>query len=203
MGGDFYDAFELSDGNWALTLGDVCGKGSEAAVITALSRYTLRAAAMRSRDPAAVLRTLNEAIHRQYPSEYCTAVYATLDPRSGALEMTLAGHPHPLLLSAAGDVTAVGTSSPLLGPYAEWRGSTNAVVLHPGDTLFLYSDGVTDARAGKDFYGDERLVETLRSAAGLPAAEAVGMLESSVLDFAGVLSDDLAILAIQRPLLTD
>ena len=203
VGGDFYDAFELSDGNWALTLGDVCGKGSEAAVITALARYTLRAAAMRSRDPEVVLQTLNEAIHRQHPNEYCTAVYATLDPRSGVLEVTLAGHPHPLLLSAAGDVTAVGTSSPLLGPYAEWHGATDAVVLNPGDTLFLYSDGVTDARAGKDFYGDERLVTTLRAATGLRASAAVDLLQTSVLDFAGVLNDDLAILAIQRPALAD
>jgi len=198
VGGDFYDAFELSDGRWALSLGDVCGKGSEAAVVTALARYTLRAASMRSRDPAAVLNTLNEAILRQYPTQFCTAVYATLEPSSGAVHLALGGHPHPLLLSADGRVTTVGTTSPLLGVLEGWQGTSEVVTLAPGDTLFLYSDGVTEARSGPDFFGDDRLADTVRGAAGLRAAPAVALIESAVLAFAGELNDDLAVLAVQR-----
>jgi len=198
VGGDFYDAFELGDGMWALSLGDVCGKGSEAAVVTALARYTLRAAAMRSANPATVLGTLNQAINRQYPTQYCTAVYATLDPASGTVELALGGHPHPLLLTAAGEVTEVGTTGPLLGPYETWQGSTDTVVLGPGDTLLLYSDGVTEARAGADFFGDDRLAVMLGQAAGLSAAAAVHLIESSVVTFAGELNDDVAILAVRR-----
>jgi len=198
VGGDFYDAFELSDGTWALTLGDVCGKGSEAAVLTALARYTLRAAAMRSRDPAAVLGVLNEAIHRQHPDQFCTAVYATLDPVTGTVELAVGGHPHPLVLTAAGQVTAVGTSSPLLGPYETWEGSTDIITLGPGDMLVFYSDGVSEARSGRGFFGDDRLAATLRTATGLPAAAAVRLLETNALSFAGQLNDDLAVLAARR-----
>ncbi|MHB1534739.1 MAG: PP2C family protein-serine/threonine phosphatase [Acidimicrobiales bacterium] len=198
VGGDFYDAFELGGGKWAFSLGDVCGKGSEAAVVTALARYTLRAAAMRNRNPAAVLATLNEAIHRQYPDQFCTAVFATLDPSSGAVEMALGGHPRPLLLSAAGEVAPKGTTRPLLGPFGYWNGSTDTFVLDAGDTLFLYSDGVTEARSGRAFFGEDRLLATVRSATGLPVASAVQLIEARVLEFAGELSDDLAVLAVRR-----
>ncbi|MEA2685794.1 MAG: phosphoserine phosphatase RsbU/P [Actinomycetota bacterium] len=198
VGGDFYDAFELREGKWAVSLGDVCGKGSQAAVITALARYTLRAAAMRRRNPAAVLSTLNEAIHRQHPDEFCTAAYATCDPRTGVVELALGGHPHPLLLTAAGDVTVVGTTSPLLGPYESWHGSTDTLVLSPGDALLLYSDGVTEARAGEEFFGHDRLVDTLRSATGLSATATAQLVETTVLKFAGALDDDLAVLVLRR-----
>ena len=198
VGGDFYDAFELRDGHWALSLGDVCGKGSQAAVVTALARYTLRAAAMRRRNPAAVLAALNEAIHRQHPDQFCTAVYATFDPRTGTVELALGGHPNPLLLTAAGEVLPIGTTSPLLGTFDAWQGATDTVVLGPGDTLLLYSDGVTEARAGKEFFGEDRLTATLRSAAGLHATAIAQLIETKVLAFAGALDDDLAVLALRR-----
>jgi len=198
VGGDFYDVFELGGGHWALTLGDVCGKGSEAAVVTALARYTLRAAAMRRRNPADVLATLNEAIRRQHPGKLCTAVYATLDPSTGMVQVALGGHPHPLLLTAAGAVTAVGITSPLLGAFASWKGATDTVVLAAGDMLLLYSDGVTEARAGEEFFGEDHLEAALGATAGRHATAAVELIERAVLDFAGELSDDLAVLAVRR-----
>lgn len=198
VGGDFYDAFELSDRRWAFSLGDVCGKGSEAAALTALARYTLRAAAMRNRDPAAVLNTLNEAINRQHPDQFCTAVYATLEPQSGKVELALGGHPHPLLLTASGVVTKVGSPSALLGPYEHWDGRTDTLTLGPGDMLVFYSDGVTEARAAKELFGEQRLEGTLAAATGLQAQGAVNLIEASVLNFAGELDDDLAILAVRR-----
>ena len=199
VGGDFYDAFELGDGSWALVLGDVCGKGSEAAAITALARYTVRAAAMRSRRPISVLATLNDAIHRQHPDTFCTLAYATLEPATGVVELALGGHPHPLLLDAAGRTRPLGQPNRLLGPYDHWTGTTETLTLEPGDTLLLYSDGLTDARVGRDFYGDQRLIEVLGSTSGLSADDAVRVIERDVFDFASVLNDDLAILAARRP----
>lgn len=198
VGGDFYDVFEVGEGQWALTLGDVCGKGSEAAVITALARYTLRAAAMRSADPATVLATLNEAVNRQHPDQFCTVAYSVFDPRSGVFRLALGGHPHPLILTAAGEVIAVGKAGTLLGPYAGWTGQTDIHQLESGDTLVFYTDGVTEARAGKEFFGDERVAGILRSAQGASAVNLVQLIEAAVVDYAGALTDDLALLAIRK-----
>ncbi len=197
VGGDFYDAFELKDGRWAFTLGDVCGKGSEAAAITALARYTIRAAAMRSRNVTTVMQSVNEAIHRNDPSRFCTAAYAAVGADATDLSLVLGGHPQPLLLRADGTVEFVGAHGPLLGTFPTWTGRASVIPFHPGDLLLLYSDGITEARSGDEFYGEDRLVETLRGAHGLDAAEVVRRIESSVLDFAGILSDDVTMLAVR------
>ena len=198
VGGDFYDVFQLNHPRWALTLGDVSGKGSEAAVVTALARYTLRAAAMRNSNPTSVLSTLNEAIHRQHPEQFCTAVCAILDPSTNTVEFALGGHPHPLILSTDGGVRWVGTSNLLLGPRRRWHGGTTTLTLRPGDALVLYSDGLTEARSGPVFFGDDRLFAAAQSATGRSAAETVEHIEATALDFAGELSDDLAILVLRR-----
>lgn len=197
VGGDFYDAFELKEGRWAFTLGDVCGKGSEAAAITALARYTIRASAMRSRNATTVLRTVNEAVHRNDPSRYCTAAYVAMRPGSGQLTLVLGGHPQPLLLRADGTVEAVGAHGALLGTFATWKGAATKVDFGPGDLLLLYSDGVTEARSSDDFYGEDRLIATLESARGQDAASVVHLIESSVLSFAGGITDDVTMLAIR------
>ncbi|MEY2463324.1 MAG: phosphoserine phosphatase RsbU/P [Acidimicrobiaceae bacterium] len=194
VGGDFYDVFELADGRWALALGDVCGKGPEAAALTALARYTLRAAAMRSASPGAVLHLLNEAIQRQHPESFCTVAYAVLDAERRRLTLASGGHPDVLLVGSTGEVTALEAGGPLLGPLPDWKGVERAVDLATGDVLVLYSDGVTEARRGQDFFGDERLSAVISDAAGLDAASIVARIETAVLDFAGALSDDLAIL---------
>lgn len=198
VGGDFYDAFELKDGRWGFTLGDVCGKGSEAAAVTALARYTMRAAAMRSRNLTTVLQTVNEAIHRSNPSRFCTAVFAALDPAGGELTLSLGGHPEPLLLRSDGTVERIGHHGALLGTFPEWKGSATKADLAAGDLLLLYSDGVTEARSGDEFYGEERLIDTLRASAGLDADAVVQQIETSVLAFAGALTDDVTMLAVRR-----
>jgi PAS domain S-box-containing protein len=198
VGGDFYDAFELKDGCWALTLGDVCGKGSEAAAVTALTRYTLRAAAMRSDSPLTVLETVHDAVHREGSSRFCTAAYADLAPESGEVRLVLGGHPKPAVLTAAGEVRRVGIHGHLLGSFPHWKGTTDTMVLEPGDLLLLFSDGVVEARRDGDLFGDARLEETLRAARGLDAVDVVEALETAVLDFAGSLNDDVAVLALRR-----
>ena len=198
VGGDFYDVFELKDGRWAFALGDVCGKGSEAATITALARYTLRAAAMRTRNSTAVMQTVNEAIHRHDPSRFCTAAYATYEVGADELHLVLGGHHEALLVQADGTVVEVGSHGHLLGPFATWSGSDVRVPFGLGDLVLFYSDGVTEARSDEDFFGLDRLIELLRSVADRPAATVVRAIEKAVLDHAGHLTDDVTLLAVRR-----
>jgi sigma-B regulation protein RsbU (phosphoserine phosphatase) len=198
VGGDFYDVFQLNDDQWALTLGDVCGKGSEAAAITALTRYTIRAAAMRQDDPRDVLETVHEAIRREESTRFCTAVYADLVPGSGRVRLALGGHPNPLVVRAGGGVEPVGSHGHLLGSFPTWSGTTETFHLDPGDVLLLFSDGVTEARRGDELFGDDRLATTLVEARGNEAADVIRHIEQAVLGFAGALGDDVAILAIRR-----
>jgi sigma-B regulation protein RsbU (phosphoserine phosphatase) len=199
VGGDFYDVFETGDGRWTLVLGDVCGKGSEAAVVTALARYSIRAAAVRRSNPADVLEYVNSEIFRQYPSLFCTAALAVVDATSGNVKLALGGHPHPLLLKTDGSVVPIGTPGRLLGPFEVWSGTTDTMTLAPGESVLLYSDGLTEARddTGRQ-YGDERLRQTLISAHGMDALTMVNFIEADVLDFAGGLTDDLTLLALKR-----
>ena len=198
VGGDFYDVFQLKDDQWALTLGDVCGKGSEAAAVTALTRYTIRAAAMRRADPRKVLETVHEAVRREGSTRFCTAAYADLVPSSGRVRLVLGGHPRPLVLRHDGRVEAVGTHGHLIGSFPTWSGTTEAVDLDPGDVLVLFSDGVTEARRDDELFGDDRLEHALRNAYGGDAAGVVKRIERAVLGFAGALDDDVAILAVRR-----
>lgn len=198
VGGDFYDAFELADGSWAFTLGDVCGKGADAATITALARYTLRASAIRNPGPADVLSRLNDAVHRQHPEQFCTAVYANVWPATGRVAMALGGHPPPLLVRAGGSVEPAGTPGRLLGPFPEWRGTASTVLLQPGDLMLCYTDGLTEARRNGEQFGERRLMDALAQFATLGVEALIKSVEAEVIAFAGELSDDLAMLAFRR-----
>ena len=198
VGGDFYDVYELADDHWAATLGDVCGAGSEAAALTALVRYSMRTAAMRDRRPSAVLDTLNEAVHRHGPSRFCTAVYLTLEPSTGSVLIALGGHAAPYVRRAAGAVEAVGAHGQLLGPFPMWKGVDTPVSLEADDLVLLFSDGVTEARRGDEQFGEDRVVAVLSETRGRSAAEVVRTLESAVIEFAGSIDDDVAILALRR-----
>lgn len=146
IGGDFYDLFPLDDHRWGLVIGDVCGKGVEAAALTGLTRHTIRAAARHLRDPAEVLRWAHDAIAAHTTSTYCTVCYAVLtvlDDGSFHLQVALGGHP-PLLLASGGAVEPVGRPGTILGMIPP-RIHVVSRELDAGDTLVLYTDGVTDA----------------------------------------------------------
>ncbi len=119
VGGDFYDIFETASGRWALVIGDVCGKGADAAAVTAIARYTLRAAAIQAEDgPEHALRLLNDVLMQQVsPDRFCTVAYATLDLGDGVAKLSVAsgGHPTPLIVRADGKVTPIGDPGTLLG----------------------------------------------------------------------------------------
>ena len=202
VGGDFYDLFETGSGDWAIVIGDVQGKGPEAATVTALVRYTVRAAAMRSSRPSVILRTVNEAILHQRGTRFCTVAYIRLHPPAAGRTLAtvgVGGHPLPLLVRPDGSVTTVGNHGTLLGALAE-TGLTDAdVVLEPGDSLVLYTDGVTETRRDGLLFGELRLRKAVALATNASAAEMVRSLEQAVLSFDdGRPRDDMAIVVLRR-----
>jgi PAS domain S-box-containing protein len=204
VGGDFYDLFEVGDGGWALVVGDVCGKGPDAAAVTALARYTIRAGAMQRSYPSHILSLLNDALLRQRTgADFCTVALGRFDVRSNGAILVLAsgGHPLPLLLSASGEVRPVGTPGALLGVLEDADLRDEAIELDPGDTVVFYTDGVTEAGAPRRILDPEALEELVASCHGLePAALASRIERAAVQATGGELRDDIAILVARvRP----
>jgi PAS domain S-box-containing protein len=207
VGGDFYDLFDTGDSHWAVVMGDVCGKGARAAALTALARYTLRAAAMRDERPSSVLFTLNEALVRQHTDDqFCTVAFARLERNGDGTRITVAsgGHPLPLVLRADGRVDAVGTPGTLLGVLPDPQLSDDSVRLEPGDAVVLYTDGVTDARAPERVLSPADLAGLLRECAGLDAAAIAERIERAATapppganGSSGDPRDDVAILVLR------
>ncbi|CAM5654597.1 Histidine kinase OS=Streptomyces griseorubiginosus OX=67304 GN=AQJ54_21010 PE=4 SV=1 [Streptomyces griseorubiginosus] len=215
LGGDFYDVFAIDGKRFGFFLGDVCGKGPQAAALTSLTRYTLRAAALHDPDPVSALTTLNRVLHERYTGSgdprYCTAVYGTLepDPGTGTLAVHLAsgGHPPAVVLRADGTADFLPTPGGLLvGILPTARFTTATTVLGPGDTLLLYTDGLTEARTGQDrtgLYGDEALLAFLTAHAGRPPHSVIEALTGLLDSFGDGLDDDTALLAIGVPTADD
>ncbi|GGL31804.1 hypothetical protein GCM10011588_53140 [Nocardia jinanensis] len=209
VGGDFYDLFPISTGTWGFFLGDVCGKGALAATITSLVRYTLRAAAVYDSDPTAVLRHLNTTMvrdHRAGHPRFCTVLYGRLTLAEGAggphATVTLAsgGHPPALLLRADGTADYLHTpGGQLVGVFPDAAVATVTLTLEPGDTLLLYTDGLTEARTAEGFYGESELLEFARVLAPESATGTVTAV-SGLLDALGTgVTDDTALLALHLP----
>jgi sigma-B regulation protein RsbU (phosphoserine phosphatase) len=200
VGGDFYDVFDTG-GDWAIVIGDVCGKGPEAAAVTAVARWTIRSVAMDIRQPSQVLRKVNEAlIHQQLDDRFCTIAYARVVPTSQGIRVSVCrgGHPAPLIVRSQGEIEPFGTAGTLIGILPEVRLWEETTQLHAGDALVFYTDGVTEARRGREQFGDERLRETLGTCHGQSAAQIADAIESAVLDFGGPEpSDDIAILVLR------
>nr|WP_229899300.1 SpoIIE family protein phosphatase [Streptomyces capoamus] len=207
LGGDFYDLFPLGDERFAFFLGDVCGKGPQAAAVTSLVRYTLRTAALHGLHPEAVLSALNAALLERYPSgdpRYCTAVFGVLEPQGRSVGVVLAsgGHPPALMLRADGRAEYLQTPGGLLiGALCDATFTTVRAALQPGDTLLLYTDGLTEARtgAGDDLYGDDALHTFVTELAPARPRTVVDALIRLLMRFGDGLDDDTALLALGRP----
>jgi integral membrane sensor domain MASE1 len=203
VGGDFYDWFESSSRVWDVVVGDVSGKGPAAARTTALARYTVRAEASRERRPSQVLVLLNRALRRQAPGENCTVAYSrlALDRGSGvAMTVSLAGHPPPLILSAAGDVRPVGEPGTLLGAVPDPSLSDSTVELEPGDAVLVYTDGLTDAYAPERIVTEGQLIAALEGLAGRSAREVASGIQDAVLTGGpGDPRDDLTVMVVRVP----
>jgi len=207
VGGDFYDLFALGGDRWGLFLGDVCGKGASAAAATSLIRYTLRATAVYDADPAGVLGTLNTVLHEEYERDgqhFCTAVFGFLSPAPGGFAVTLAagGHPAPLLIRADGTAEYLAMpSGPLIGIWGDVAFAATTILLKPGDTLLLYTDGLTEARTDAHYarYGDEALRDLAASLAPAPAASVIAAIITLLDRLGSGLEDDTAVLALGVP----
>jgi len=201
LGGDFYDLFRAGDGAWTALIGDVQGKGPDAAAVTALARHTMRAAAAYESRPSGVLGLLHKALRDQAGDEgrFCTVCYAHL--RVGrdqiALELACGGHPLPLVVHPDGRVTPVGRLGTLLGSDIEPLLTDVAVTLGARELLVLYTDGVTEVRRRRqEVFGHRELVALLETCAGLPPDAVADRVEAAVLTASeGRLRDDMAILA--------
>jgi PAS domain S-box-containing protein len=201
VGGDFYDVFEIGGGTFGVAIGDVCGKGPDAAAVTALARYTLRAAALTEPSPAQVLRTLNAAILKQ-PGDrrFCTAAYVRFEPTATGMQATVAagGHPLPLALRAGAEASEAGTPGTLLGVVPDPDIEDVTIDLFPGDSLVLFTDGVTEARAPKRVWGTNDLARFVGSHEPLRAAAIAERIERGALSAqADEPRDDVAIVVLK------
>lgn len=200
VGGDFYDVIECGEREWLLVIGDVCGKGPRAAGVTALARHTLRAAAMLGQDAAGMLRTLHEAMRSQpNGSDLCTVclVRASMQGERVRLGITLAGHPRPLLLGAGRD-RLVGRPGTLLGVLERIETREVQAELEPGQTLVLYTDGVTETARARERLGEEGLLERAAAMHELPLRELLRSIERAAIESTeGSLRDDIALLAMR------
>jgi GAF domain-containing protein len=201
VGGDFYDVFSIPAGGWGIAIGDVCGKGAEAAAITGMARDVLRLLVRDGATPPRALQRLNESIlELDERGRFCTAALGIVQPDAVGLRVRLssAGHPPPVLVDAAGQARFVGRSGTLLGVVPDVELSEDAIVLAPGEVLVFYTDGVTERRHGMDMFGDSRLLAAVQAAAGRGADAIAGHLESDVRRFGtGPSRDDLAVLVIR------
>jgi sigma-B regulation protein RsbU (phosphoserine phosphatase) len=206
VGGDFYDLFRLDDGRWGLFIGDVCGNGAGAAVVTSLARYTLRAAAVHDPDPVAVLTELNAALHRERldpAHRFCSVVFGVLTPGAGGCGVVLAtgGHPPPVVIRADGTAEyGYDVGGQVVGLLPEASFVATALHLGPGDTLLLYTDGLSEARVDRDTRFDEDdLLEFLGSQAPASASQAVAAVRGLLDGFGPALDDDTALLVVGVP----
>jgi serine phosphatase RsbU (regulator of sigma subunit) len=202
VGGDFYDIFPSAvEGEWMLVIGDVSGKGAEAAAVTALARYTLHAAALESSVPSDLLLKLNAALIAQRRGrDFCTACVALVVPREDTtrIRFAIAGHPPPVVLRADGTATLHGEPGTLLGIFEDPDLVDCSVELAPGDGILLYTDGVIEAGRPLTQLGEEGLAEALAAARPASAAEAVDVAETVAIEVQdGPVRDDIALLAVR------
>ncbi len=198
VGGDFYDAFPIDSGRWGIAIGDVCGKGPEAAALTALARYTIRAVA--DRGAAQVLSLLNDAVLREQGTgeRFLTALFAELRQNGETLELELAvgGHPPPFLVRSDGGIELVAATGALIGVIAGTEYIPAHLELDVGDKLILYTDGLTDARAPEVVLSEEDLTALLREARDLDGQELAHFLELSATGGEQA-RDDIAVLVVE------
>jgi phosphoserine phosphatase RsbU/P len=208
VGGDFYDLFPLTHDKWAFFIGDVSGKGAGAAAVTSLTRYTLRAAAVFDANPAAVLENLHAVLSQEFRdtvNQFATVIFGIITPNDGefGIELASAGHLPPLVLGADGGARYVDTiGGQPVGIPMEPKFAAARIRLTPGDTLVLYTDGLTEARIGD---GAERydysgaLLEFAAAHAPTTASGIVAEIQSLLGGFGSGVEDDVAVLALGVP----
>lgn len=199
VGGDFYDIFGLGDGHAAIMVGDVAGKGLDAARLTTLLRDGARAYLLEERDPAAVLTRLNALAYRFMPAEkFATAFLGVLECTTGALRYASVGHPPPVVLGS--NRSRVLEPEPgLIGAIEGVEFTARQTSLDLLEKLVLFTDGVTEARQGRCMLGESGVFDALQALSDTPVSEIPQALLTEVLAFSnGRLRDDVVIVAVAR-----
>jgi serine phosphatase RsbU (regulator of sigma subunit)/PAS domain-containing protein len=200
ISGDFYDVFKTGDG-WAIAVGDVCGKGQDAAAMTAAARHAIRALASVHKTPDKVLAAANQVlVAEDYDDRFVTASLAFLRQRGRHVQVSIGGcgHPGPAVVRADGRVEILEQDGLPLGLFDDIQPGRTDLELHPGDVLFFYTDGVTEARNADLSFFEDHLADALAGVAGRPAAEVVRAVQELVTSFSsGELKDDVTILAVK------
>ncbi|MHB8670285.1 MAG: SpoIIE family protein phosphatase [Acidimicrobiales bacterium] len=203
VGGDFYDLFEVGEASWILVVGDVCGKGPEAAAVTGLARHTLRAAAVGCREPVELLRWLNGALLRDATESrserFATVCCGLLEAVGGGLRLTVAsgGHPLPLVVRAGGGVESPACAGSLLGAFEEVELNAAQVDLAAGDAVVIFTDGVTERHAEAEELGEKGLASLLGAARGSAAVMAQTVLDAVLDSGPDEPQDDLAVVVLR------
>ena len=201
VGGDFYDFYFLAGDRLCFLIGDVSGKGIPAALFMAVTKTLLKASSSRGLPIAQMMAQMNDELCEQTDSGmFVSLVFAVLDVKTGALTFCNAGHPSPFLLSAAGVAPLDGEKNVALGAMPGLAYHATAAQLAPGDALFLYTDGVTEALDGHDkFYGPARLQSMLADVAALGVEKITRSVGGDVRTFCGEReqSDDISVMSLR------
>jgi sigma-B regulation protein RsbU (phosphoserine phosphatase) len=202
VGGDFYDVVPLPDGRWLVVIGDVSGKGVQAAAVTGLVRDVIRVLVGDGKPLAEALARLNETLVERGGGRYCTLALAAVGPGDDNrldVSLHLAGHDRPVLLRGGGGAAFVGSGGTALGLLDSISSPTAEIALEPGDSLIFYTDGVTERRRGRELFGTERLRDAAAPLAGYSADVVAARLRSTAIGFSvEAPRDDIAILVLRN-----
>lgn len=203
VGGDFYDVLTVDATTWLVSIGDVCGKGARAAARTGLVRDVLRVLVREGRSLPDAVALLNDVMMEAAdPLQFCTLASALVSAAAGRagleVDLVLAGHLQPVLVRADGRAELIGDFGTAVGLLPVVRVGCSRHRLAPGDTLLVYTDGVTERRRGREQFGQDRLLAVAATAAGQPADRLVAAVREAVERFsAAPLDDDVALLAVR------
>ena len=203
VGGDFYDFFRIDDDRIGFVIADVSGKGVPAAIFMAVSRTLIRATGIRGVNPSECITYSNELLAKESANYmFVTVFYGIYNIRTGQVTYTNAGHNPPYLMKADGSIRQLPLSKDLVvGALDDFQFSEDTLQLDPGDTLLLYTDGVTEAiNADTEEFGEKRLEDTLKHLSSQSCQQIIDTIKANVSDFAGEAeqSDDITLLAIKR-----
>lgn len=198
IGGDYYDFLRRPDGQFVVAVGDIAGKGAGAAILMASLHAAVRIQSQNGASVGEVMREINRYMQENSPADkFLTLFYAKLDPASGRLEYSNAGHPPPLLARRSGEILRLDAGGLPIGIFADAPFEQQSLDLEPGDTLVLYTDGIREAlREDGEEFGESRLVDCLTGSPDLSAAELGERIDSALETF--LPTDDRTLVIVKR-----
>jgi PAS domain-containing protein len=197
VGGDFYDVFSIDEHKIGLIIGDVSGKGLDAAALTSVVKNTIKAYAMEHYSPAIVIEKTNNVIRAVTDiSSFVSVIFAVLDTKSEKIIYCNAGHP-TAIIKRNDDLVLLEANSPIVGAFDGLEFNEHEYPINKDDLIIMYTDGLTEARLGQEFFGESKLVSFISDIKKPSVHELPNQIFEQIMKFTnGVLSDDLALLAV-------